>query len=122
MCPAGHGDPRASVQPDGHGVATIADQDMPEGEAIAHELRQLRLTMQKLDNTITTFCDQMQAERHKLFYSVKEVAELVGRSPYTIRRWVREGTIEGVHPDGTNSSAIVIPRQQVEMLLANRGA
>ena len=122
MCPVAHGDSRASPQAGGVRDATATDLNMPEGEAVAHELRQLRLTMQKLDNTITTFCDQIQTERQKLFYSVKEVAELVGRSPYTIRRWVREGTIEGVHPDGTNSSAIVIPRQQVEMLLVNRGA
>ena len=37
----------------------MADQTPSDSEAIAYELRQLRLTVQKLDNTISAFRDQV---------------------------------------------------------------
>jgi hypothetical protein len=34
------------------------------------------------------------------FYTVHEVATLVGRLPYTVRRWSREGRLKGVRMKG----------------------
>jgi len=98
----------------------VDDKDIGT-QPIVQELQRLRLAIEKLNVSIAGLTDQMEAERKKETYSVKEVADLVGRSAYTVRRWVREGTLEGIHPDGSNSSAILIPRRQVEALLATRG-
>lgn len=39
-------------------------------------------------------------------YTVSEAADLLGRSPHTIRTWLRDGVLRGIHPPG---AAWIIP-------------
>jgi len=57
------------------------------------------------------------------YYSVNEIAELVGRSPYTIRRWLREGRLKGARVTGQLSGGgdglrvpYLIPREEIVKL------
>jgi excisionase family DNA binding protein len=41
------------------------------------------------------------APPQKDFYTVAEVAQYVGRSAFTVRRWITEGKIDGIRLAGT---------------------
>jgi excisionase family DNA binding protein len=59
------------------------------------------------------------------FYTVHEVATLVRRSPYTVRRWLREGRLKGIRMKGevpgddhALRAPYLIPREEVAKLHA----
>ena len=79
---------------------------------------QLRLAIADLNEAIRELLEELRSQRRKDAYSVKDVAQLLDRSEWTIRRWVREGTIHGVHTGDSAKSQIVIPRWEVERLLS----
>jgi excisionase family DNA binding protein len=61
--------------------------------------------------------DQL-AKKRKETYTVEEVAELVGRSPYTVRRWIAEGTIVAERVAGTGPKGrLLIRRDQIDRLI-----
>jgi excisionase family DNA binding protein len=47
--------------------------------------------------------------------SISEVAERLGKSPDTVRRWIRSGHVAAVRP--TPTSAYLIPVAELERLL-----
>ena len=54
----------------------------------------------------------------KPFYTVQELAKHLGRSPYTIRRWIREGKIGAVKLNsGGPRDPYLIEHREVEELI-----
>ena len=83
-----------------------------------NEIEQLQRSLSELNETLRDLLSELRSQRTKQAYSVKEVAQLLGRSEWTVRRWVRQGTIEGAHVADNDKSPIVIPRWEVERLLS----
>ena len=65
----------------------------PIWAAFAQSIERLRTEVRELRNDLTS--------KRKQFYSVDEVAELLGRSSFTVRRWLKEGRIEARRIEGT---------------------
>jgi excisionase family DNA binding protein len=56
--------------------------------------------------------------RHKALYTVEEVAEMTGRTPYTVRRWISEQRIKAIRISGTGPKGrLLIPREQINNLI-----
>ncbi len=65
------------------------------------------------------------APKHKSkpFYTVRELATELGRSPYTIRRWIREGKIDALKLNsGGPRDRYLIDYSQVQEMLMNASA
>ncbi|MCK4282914.1 MAG: helix-turn-helix domain-containing protein [Candidatus Brocadiae bacterium] len=52
-------------------------------------------------------------------YSVKEVAQLLGKSEATIRRWIREGKLESRKPRQHQQGKHIIPHHSVAEYLGS---
>ncbi len=51
------------------------------------------------------------------FVTVAEAAHLVHRSPYTVRRWLREGRLNGSKATNGSKGQYLIPREEIDSLL-----
>jgi len=56
----------------------------------------------------------------KRWLTVAEFAEMCGRSPYTVRRWVSEGRVQATRVNGTGPKGrLLISRDQIPALIAD---
>src|SRR5688572_27226788 len=66
--------------------------------------------MQKLDEIL-----EVVKRHHKEHFTVEEVAREVGRSAYTVRRWIKSHLIRHTRVPGTRR--LLIPRDELHRLL-----
>jgi excisionase family DNA binding protein len=72
---------------------------------ILHELQEIR--------------GQLAGSR-KAYYTIEEIAELTGRSQYTVRRWVKENRIQATRVTGTGPRGrLLVARDQLDRLVAS---
>jgi len=83
-------------------LAELIDRKLPSVEDSLEELREL------------------VASRRKDHFVVEEFAEMVGRTPYTIRRWIAEGKLQAIRlQDGGPRGRFLIPRSELERVIAS---
>ncbi len=58
---------------------------------------------------------------HREYLTLKEAARILSVSPYTLRRWIRQGRLEAFRLP-TARSGWRVPRQEIERLLARKEA
>jgi excisionase family DNA binding protein len=62
---------------------------------------------------------ELLRSRRKDSYTVEEVAELTGRSQYTVRRWIAEGKLRAIRlAEGGPRGRLLIARAELDNLLA----
>ena len=57
--------------------------------------------------------------RRKDFYTVEEVAEALGRSAYTVRRWILEKKLSATRVQGGPRGRLLVRREDFDRLVAN---
>ena len=83
-------------------------------DAIEFELRELLRDLQK---DIRQLHDELRG-RSKPLLTVDELAELTGRAPFTIRRWIKNGKIHAQRVQGTGPKGrLLIARSELEKLV-----
>lgn len=86
---------------------------------VSEEHGAVLVTLQRLAEKVDRI-DRVLSQRHKDAYRVEEFATLVGRSPYTVRRWIAEGRIQAKRITGTGDRGrLLIARSEFERLLAD---
>jgi excisionase family DNA binding protein len=82
-------------------VGDLVTRKFPSLDARLKELRELLITRRK-DHLV-----------------VEEIADLTGRSPYTVRRWISEGKLRAIRlRDGGPRGRLLIPRSELERIVA----
>jgi excisionase family DNA binding protein len=83
----------------------------PETAALERVLAELRVIRELIEQT------------RKPILTVAEVARLVGRSEYTVRRWVGEGRLPATRVSGTGPAGrLLVRRDDVDRLIATGSA
>jgi excisionase family DNA binding protein len=83
----------------------------------------LRQALEDLLRPVRTELELIRAaieSRRKAHLTVEEVAELTGRSAYTVRRWISEKKIKAIRISGTEPKGrLLIPREEVDALVGS---
>lgn len=81
------------------------------GEFLTTRFSTLEVKLEHLRETLS-----QHKKEHLL---VAEVAELTGRSSYTVRRWISEGRLKAIRiRDGGHCGILLIPRAELERLVS----
>lgn len=99
------------------GMASSVTKTYEDHFSYDDRLGELFVVVQGLEAKLDEIHGQITGQL-KPFYSVEEVASLVDRSAYTVRRWVSEGLIKAVRVPGTGSKGrLLIPREELKKLI-----
>ena len=94
-----------------HLVRKIEALETLIGELITRKLPAVEMQLDGLRDLL--------ANRRKDHLSVEEVAELTGRSAYTVRRWISESRLKAIRIEGTGPKGrLLIRRAEFERLIA----
>ncbi len=81
------------------------------GELFTYKIPSLEKKLEALRELLTS--------RRKEHLVVEEVADLTGRSAYTIRRWISDGKLKAIRlRDGGPRGKLLVPRSELERLVA----
>jgi excisionase family DNA binding protein len=100
-------------------VVIESESPDPQGDVQPHAglLLQVVGLLHQLNREVGELRDHISG-RIKPYYTVDEVAELVGRSAYTVRRWVSEGRLQAIRVDGSGPKGrLLIARDQLTALI-----
>lgn len=103
-------------------MISAARQDPPPGATarLADELRELRVELRQvgeLRDAVRELLTELRG-RTKPLLTVAGVARLVGRSPYRIREWIREGRLSAVRVADTGPRGrLLVAREELQRLL-----
>jgi excisionase family DNA binding protein len=89
--------------------------DVSEGDLslsqVVHLLQELRSGLAEVQATL-----RAKVKEH---YTVEEIAEMTGRSQYTVRRWITEKRIRATRISGTGPKGrLLIPREEIGSLIS----
>lgn len=85
--------------------------DLSERAVIVSYLRGIQGTLLDLKARIE--------QSHKSHYTVDEVATRIGRSPYTVRRYVADGIITAIRIPGAGPRGrLLVPHEELQRLIA----
>jgi excisionase family DNA binding protein len=94
-----------------HMGASSANPSDSTGPKIIQALAELLAVQREILDLLTG--------RSKSHYTVEEISELVGRSPFTVRRWITAGRLHAVRIEGTGPRGrLLIPRDQLDALVS----
>jgi excisionase family DNA binding protein len=86
---------------------------MPAGE----EAARLGPLLAEIRDALNEIRERLAGAKELL--TVEEVAQLVGRAPYTVRRWIKEARIEGIRVTGSGPRGrLLIARGELKRLVA----
>ncbi len=85
----------------------------PQGELVTRLLSEL----QELREVVFEIRDRV-AGATKSHYTVEEVAAIVARAPFTIRRWVKAGQLHAERVAGTGPRGrLLVPHSEIQKLI-----
>ncbi len=84
-----------------------------EDDRIVLMLGLLRSVNSKVDEVRS-----LLSQHRKETYTIEEFSKIVGRSAYTVRRWVAEGKVKAIRVQGTGPRGrLLIPRTELDRLI-----
>lgn len=87
-----------------------------DDEEVRDALGAVLLKLDRLERGQAEIRDQL-AGRTKSHSTVAEVAQLMGRSDYTVRGWIKDGLIEAIRVKGTGPRGrLLVPREEIAKL------
>jgi excisionase family DNA binding protein len=90
----------------------------PSGELVTDQIAQ-QLSLLPVILASLTEVRQILTGRLKSHLTVEEAAEELGRAPYTVRSWIREGRLPAVRVSGTGPRGrLLIARDDLQELVA----
>ena len=118
------------MESDARSVLDRQSVPCPEGPATqiaGQNVVLLRQALQSLTEEVSSLRRDLRAAlapklKTRPFYTVRELADLLRRSPHTIRRWIRAGKIEAVKLNsGGARDPYLIDHHDVEDLILSAG-
>jgi len=89
----------------------------PAASNLDQVLSELRALRERFESGFSELRERL-SKRTKSHLTVDEVAELTGRTPYTIRRWIKEGRLTAQRiKDGCPKGRLLIAREQLDALI-----
>jgi excisionase family DNA binding protein len=88
----------------------VSAEVAPDTNSLSVTLSRILVALDEIRGTL--------AQRSKEWYTVEELADVTGRSGYTVRRWIAEGRVKATRITGTGPRGrLLISRDQLAGLV-----
>ena len=109
-----------SAPDDGRSRSALLLQELEEQIAREEEdgevLREICFHLSRIANSLEKMA-RRDGNELKPTYTVSEAANILGRSPSTVRRWIREGKLESSKSADNQQGQHLIPRHSIQEYL-----